>query len=46
MEDKKDTFLVARIPSNLKKKIVKKAEQEEISISKVVRDILTKTLHD
>lgn len=45
MNDKKDMFLVARVPSSLKDKIVARAKEQKKNISKVVRDILTRAFN-
>lgn len=46
MKEKQDSVLVARIPKQLKKKIVEASKEQEQNISTVVRDVLKRRFDD
>ncbi len=46
MNGKKDKFLVIRVPSHIKDKLISSAKDRNISLSKVVREILSKEICD
>lgn len=45
MADKKDAFLIARVPTDLKKQILNKAGEVGLSVSEFVRRIVEKHLN-
>jgi len=40
MNDRKDEFLIIRVPSSLKEKLQKRADKKGIKLSRLVREIL------
>lgn len=45
-KEKKDVFLIARVPKSLKASITKLAKERGRSISKIVREILSNYIND